>query len=187
MISFLTWVNFFLNIVILAFGAKLLFEMAREGKTPPFIRTRPPVAKEVAEAFGTLPPGSVVYDPGCGDGRVLFAIAEKNPHARFVGIELRMFPYMLALRQKRLHPNVDITFIRGNSFKLDLSSATHMYTYLYPKVMDMLLPKLEKELRPGTELISLDFEFQNKETERSMPLASAEAQKLGRTLYVYRF
>ncbi|MDB5237537.1 MAG: ribosomal protein methyltransferase [Parcubacteria group bacterium] len=187
MSAFAEWAILFLNIFMLVFGAKLIVELFRYGSVPPFIRTREPIAHEVAEAFGTLPEGSVVYDPGCGDGRVLFAIAKKNPRARYVGIELRLFPYLLAKRQRRMHPEADIRFIRGDSFKQDLSKATHVYTYLYPKVMDKLLPKLQNELRPGTVLISLDFQFKDKEAERTIPLSGAAEGKLGKLLYVYRF
>lgn len=181
------WLQLFFNLIILAFGSKLIYELFRDGKVPPFIRTRESIAGEVAEAFGTLPAGSVLYDPGCGDGRVLFAIAKNNPGLRCVGIELRIFPYVLALLQKRHHPEAQIRFIRGNSFKQDLSSATHMYTYLYPQVMDALLPKLERELKPGSVLISLDFAFAKKAPERMIPLADAKKGKLGDKLYVYRF
>lgn len=187
MISTYEWISVALNLACLAFGVKLILELARFGRVAPFIRTRAAVAHEVADAFGTLPAGSVIYDPGCGDGRVLFAIAEKNPQAKFVGIELRFFPYLRALWEKRRHPNLDITFIRGNAFKQYLSSATHMYIYLYPHVMDALLPKLERDLKPGTEIISLDFQFSQKTYERTIPLATAETGKLGRLLYVYRF
>ena len=181
------WILFGLNLFMLAFATKLILELCRVGRVPPFIRTRVPVADEIAAAFGTLPEGSVVYDPGCGDGRVLFAIAKRNPGVRCVGIEIRLFPYMLAMSKKQNHPEANIEFVRGNCFTQDLSVATHMYVYLYPKVMDSLLPKLMRELKPGTELISLDFKFKKKQPERVIPLASAERKKLGQTLYAYRF
>ncbi|MDB5265742.1 MAG: ribosomal protein methyltransferase [Parcubacteria group bacterium] len=191
MVTSAEWLELFLNLIVLAFGFKLVSEIARNGKVPPFIRTRTLIAQEIADAFGTLPKGSVVYDPGCGDGRVLFAIAAKNPGVQCVGIELRLFPYFLALRRRaaflREYPEAKVRVIRGNSFKQDLSSATHVYTYLYPEVLDRLLPKFEKELHPGTILISLDFKFLKKISERIIPLAHAEKGKLGETLYVYRF
>lgn len=187
MITLADWISLIANLVVLAFGMKLILEIFRSRNVPPFIRTRESVAQEAAEAFGQLAAGSVVYDPGCGDGRVLFAIAARNPGARCVGIELRIFPYLRALLLKRKHPDANILLVRGNAFRQDLSEATHLYTYLYPEVMDRLLPKLQKEVRPGTILISLDFPFTDKEAEKTIPLASAEEGKLGRMLHVYRF
>ncbi|KND49379.1 MAG: hypothetical protein AB203_03230 [Parcubacteria bacterium C7867-008] len=187
MLTTQVWIGFIFDIILIVFALRFMWGMMRLGKISPFIRTRMPVAEEVAEAFGTLPEGSVLIDPGCGDGRVLFAIAKRNPHTTFIGIELRLLPYILALLEKRKHPDLNITFIHGNFFDQDLSSATHIYTYLYAHVMDSLLPKLLKELKPGTTLLSVDFPFSKKQTEHVTTLKSAEQLKLGRTLYVYRF
>lgn len=187
MITVLQWVSLFLNLFFIGFGIKLVMELLRYGRIAPFIRTRASIAEEVAEAFGTLPEGSMVIDPFCGDGRILFAIAKRNPTAGFLGIELRMFPYLRALWWRRRFPALNIRFIRGTSYKQDLSSATHLYTYSSCDAMDALLPKLLQELMPGSEVISLDFPFANKTYERTIPLKTAEEGKLGQILYVYRF
>ncbi len=187
MLTFADWVNFIGDLILIAFGVKLTGELLREGKVPPYIRTRTAIAEEVAEVFGTLPLGSVLYDPGCGDGRVLFAVARRNPGLHCVGIELRTFPYGCALWKKRRHPGMNVNFVRANAFAQDLSPATHLYTYLYPNVMDALLPKLEKELRPGTILLSLDFPFTHKQPVGTVPLVNAEEGKLGSMLYTYVF
>lgn len=187
MITALQWVSLALNLFFIGFGIKLVLELSRYGRIAPFIRTRASIAEEVAEVFGILPEGSVVIDPFCGDGRILFAIARRNPKVRFVGIELRTYPYLRALWWKRKFPGTDMRFMRGNCYKQDLSSATHLYTYSSNDAMDALLPKLEKELKPGAKVISLDFQFSKKVVERTIPLKTAQKGKLGQTLYVYRF
>lgn len=187
MITALEWLSLGLNLFFIGFAIKLITELVRYGRVAPFIRTRDVIAEEIAGIFGTLPEGSVVVDPFCGDGRVLFAIAEQNPRAGFLGIELRTYPYLRALWWKRRFPGLNIRFIRGNSYRQDLSSATHLYTYSSHDAMDTLLPKLELEAKPGTELISLDFAFSNKIAERTIPLKTAQEGKLGQVAYVYRF
>ncbi|KND50543.1 MAG: hypothetical protein AB202_02735 [Parcubacteria bacterium C7867-007] len=187
MISSVEWLQLVFSVLFVLLAIRFIWGMMRIGTVSPFIRTRTQVAEEVAAVFGTLPTGSTLIDPGCGDGRVLFAIAKQNPHTHFIGIELRLLPYLLALHKRKREKNTTIDFVHGNFSQHDLSCATHMYTYLYPHVMDDLLPKLEKELQPGTQLISLDFSFSMKEAVRTIPLLSAEEGKLGRLLYVYQF
>lgn len=131
----------------------------------------------------TLNTTSVVYDLGCGDGRILRSLHRHFPAARYVGIENDLFPYLLAhLFNWRI---VSDRFIikRKNFFTEDLSSATHVIMYLFPEVMDQLLPKLEQELKPGTVLVSFDFSFTNKKPERIV-----KTPELGRhQVFVYRF
>ena len=52
--------------------------------------------------------------------------------------------------------------------------------------MDSLLPKFEKELKPGTKVISCDFKFSKKEPTKVIHL-KANKSALNRTLYVYDF
>lgn len=152
-------------------------------KRAPFVRTRAAVAEEIAQYVGALPAGSVVYDLGCGDGRVLRAIHKRNPEAQLVGIELQLFPYLLA----RLRCSGVARIIRGDIFAQDLSAATHLYAYLYYDVLDRLLPKLERELQPGTRLYSLDFAFSHRTPFETITLRSRAPGKLGSILYVYEF
>ncbi len=130
--------------------------------------------------------GSVVYDLGCGNGKVLFACARRFPDISAVGIEYDPFPYAIArIRKFFYNENSRVQFIWGNFMKTDLSSATHIFLYLYPSVLNKLLPKLEKELRPGTKVVSSDYEFKNKEASYVVEISARGY--LGRRLFVYEF
>jgi hypothetical protein len=75
--------------------------------------------------------------------------------------------------------------LRGDFMKQNLSAADRVFTYLYPGLMDELLPKLEKELHPGTRLVSCDFPFSKKKAKEVIDL---ERPKLtGQKLYIYEF
>lgn len=133
--------------------------------------------------------GDVVYDLGCGDARVLLYMARNNKDIQYIGIENGPFPYMLAkfgawLDRVRGKSNVQI--IRGDFFKQDLSNATHIFTYLYPQIMDDMLGKFDRELRPGARLVSTTFKFTLKKEVGEVDLDRGERQ-LARKLYIYEF
>ncbi len=100
----------------------------------------------------------VVYDLGCGDGRVLI-IAAKEFGARAIGIEIRRDLYEQCLKRIRdLGLEGRVTVLHGNFFEFDLSDADVVTLYLLTSVNEKLRPKLERELRPGTRVVSHDFE-----------------------------
>ncbi len=100
----------------------------------------------------------IVYDLGCGDGRVLI-IAAKEFGARAVGIEIRRDLYEQCVRRVRdLGLEDRVKVYHGNFFEYDLSDADVITLYLLTSVNERLRPKLERELRPGTRVVSHDFE-----------------------------
>lgn len=101
----------------------------------------------------------IVFDLGCGHGRVLI-IAAREFGARGVGIEidpLRFFISRLLVRYFDVSDQVKI--IRGNFFEQDLSAATVVFLYLVPKALERLRPKLMRELKPGTRIITVKYEI----------------------------
>ncbi|TSC52684.1 MAG: putative ribosomal protein L11 methyltransferase [Parcubacteria group bacterium LiPW_41] len=127
--------------------------------------------------------GDVVYDLGCGDARILKILAKKYSDAQFIGIEKALFPYIIAKISSLRFPN--ITIRRKNFFKIPIANATVVITYLFPSVMDLLLPKFEKELH-NTKLLSFDFPFSKKEYE-TMYVIKERQGKLGSKIFIYRF
>lgn len=177
----------FADLLIIAGLYWVVSEVLQIRHTAPFIRTHESVVDEVVQIFGELPKGSVVYDPGCGDARTLAILAKRNPNARCISIELRRFPYLLGRWRLWRDPVPNLELRRGNMYNVDFRDATHIYTYLYPKVMASLEPKFKKELKPGTILISLDFTLKTMRPTRNLQLASFTEESLGKTLSVYQF
>jgi len=133
--------------------------------------------------------GSVVYDLGCGEGRVLFYLSRLIPKATYIGIENGPFPLLLARFRAWWHTKTTgtkIQIINQDFFEHDLSDATHVFTYLYPNVMDDLLTKFDKELKPGTRLVSVTFKFTLKQPIAEFDLRRSK-YKLARKLYLYEF
>lgn len=104
-------------------------------------------------------PKDVVYDLGCGDGRMVLTAAMRY-HARAVGIEIDPLRYLwcqfliTVLGQRKR-----IRIIFGNLFTKDLSDADVVICYLMPDALAKLEKKLKKELQPGTRVVSNRFTF----------------------------
>lgn len=174
----------FLSVIVLF----ILWSIGNFKNKVPFVASSNAVLKDINSAL-CVKDDSVVYDLGCGDGRILFYLSHINSKAKYIGIENNLFPILLAkleafLNKKRAGGNVEI--INNNFFKQDLSNATHVFTYLYPHIMDELLPKFQKEFNPGTRLVSLSFKFASKNPIEEIDL-KRNKYKLGRKLYVYQF
>jgi SAM-dependent methyltransferase len=104
-------------------------------------------------------PDDVVYDLGCGDGRIVL-IASMCYHARAVGIEIDPLRYLwcqllvtIFFQRKR------VRIIFGNIFKQDLGKADVIMCYLMPGALQKLETKFKQELRPGTRVASNKFSF----------------------------
>jgi cyclopropane fatty-acyl-phospholipid synthase-like methyltransferase len=154
----------------------------------PYVPVPSKTLNEIQKALGVTD-SSVLYDLGCGDGKVLFHVARSVPRAKYVGIENNIFPIILANIKAwwhKWHRGTDVKIVSKDFFKEDFSDATHIFTYLYPVVMDDLLPKFDTMLKPGTRLVSASFKFTQKQPIQEIDLGRGK-YSLARKLYVYEF
>lgn len=150
----------------------------------PFIPISEDVLDDIVKAL-ELAPGSVMYDLGSGDGRVVFAAARK-PEVRAIGVERSILPYAISQIEKRRKGLSQASFIRADFFKVPVADASHVFLYLFPGLMNALLPKFERELKPGTRVVSCDFKFKDKAPSLIIDLHRKRFD-LGRKIYVYEF
>ena len=95
-----------------------------------------------------LKPGEVIYDLGCGDGRILIAAASKYK-AKGVGIEISDHLARTAAEQvKKAGLQEQVKIIHGDFMKTDLSDANVVTLYLATAANDMLRPNLNAILKP---------------------------------------
>jgi SAM-dependent methyltransferase len=123
----------------------------------------------------------VVYDLGSGDGRIVILAAQKYG-ARGVGIELD--PRLVGIsRQVAREAEVSdrVTFIEGDLFTADISEATVVTLYLSTTVTRQLEPKLRRELKPGTRIVSHQFRMGEWMPERTV---RSEADKTDLFLWI---
>jgi predicted RNA methylase len=104
-------------------------------------------------------PGEMVYDLGCGDGRIVISAARKFK-ARAVGIEIRRDIYeRTAAKVAALGLSDQVRIVQGNALRYDLSPADVVTLYLLTSSNERLKPALLKYLRPSARVVSHDFEI----------------------------
>ena len=123
----------------------------------PYVPTPLNVVREML-ILAEVGPDDVLYDLGCGDGRILLTAVEEFDIARAVGFELnhRMVEATrLKIEDKALANRVKV--VEGNFFEEDLSEASVVTLYLTTSGNAKLKPKFKKELREGARIVSHDF------------------------------
>jgi len=122
----------------------------------PYVPT-PSVVVDKMLAMAEVGPEDTVFDIGCGDGRIVIAAAQKRG-ARGVGIDID--PQRIRESKdnaRRAMVEHLVRFVQEDAFQTDISSATVVTLYLLPESNALLRPKLEKELKPGTRVISHNY------------------------------
>lgn len=125
----------------------------------------------------------VVYDLGCGDGRIVIQAAKKRG-AKGVGFEI--VPKLVnAARRNAKKNQVDhlVTIKQEDLFAADFSEATVLPMYLLPGMIERLMPKLEK-LKPGTRIVAHDYPLKDVEPDKMVEVVSNETN-VAHVLYLF--
>jgi hypothetical protein len=141
------------------------------------------VVREILE-LAEVGPKDVLYDLGSGDGRIPILGAQEFD-CRAVGIELDpdLFLYS-ARRVVELNLQDRVSFIYGNFFEADLSSASVVVLYLLSAVNGHLRARLASQLRAGSRVVAVDFDVPGWRAERTLSVVSDGNVEY--TLYLYR-
>ncbi len=124
----------------------------------PYLASPMPVVRRML-MLAEVKPGEIVYDLGCGDGRIVITAA-KEFGAYGVGIEIRRdlaLKAMKAVEEAGLTDRVKI--INANFFDIDISEADVVTLYLTTTANMKIKPKLERELKPGARVVSHEYEI----------------------------
>jgi len=124
----------------------------------PYVPTPPEVVARMIEV-AAVSSADMVYDLGCGDGRMVIAAA-KIRGARGVGIELDA-ALLEECRAAASREGVSklVRFVRLDAAKADFAEATVLLLYLLPESLESLAPSFEKVLRPGARIVSHDYKI----------------------------
>ncbi len=119
----------------------------------------------------------VVFDLGCGDGRIC-AMACKKFGCSAVGVDLnpeRIKDCMDTIKKYGVEEFVDPKFMLeyrlGNALKVpDFNRASVVMLYMLEEFMDLLEPIAQKNLKPGTRIVAHDFRWSDKNWEPEMDI-----------------
>jgi len=146
-------------VVTLLFASLVLAQKVVRSRTPdvPYIPTTETAVKAMLE-LADVKRSDIVYDLGCGDGRIVIAAA-KRYGARGVGIDIDPVLVREAkgnARQAGVEKLVE--FREQDLFQANFREATVVTLFLLPAINKRLLPQLEA-LKPGTRIVSNTFEI----------------------------
>jgi hypothetical protein len=151
----------------------------------PFVPTPMPVVEkmlELAEVAAT----DVLYDIGCGDGRILITAARKFG-ARGVGIDIvpeRIEECLAGAKEAGVADLVE--FRLGDAMALDISPATIVTLYLLPESNLLLRPKLESQLKPGTRVVSHNYSIEGWDDKGKKSETLTDEKGTEHTVYLYK-
>lgn len=141
-----------------------------------------PTSPEVVDAMLTLAkvgPNDVVYDLGSGDGRIPIAAAQKFKAKSAVGIDID--PKRIAEANANLSAagvGDRVKFLNQDLFTTPIGEATVVTLYLLPSLNLKLMPKLQKELKPGSRVVSQAFDMGTWTPDQTVEVD-------GRTVYLW--
>ena len=151
----------------------------------PYVPTRRYLCAEIIDLL-EFKPGSVFYELGSGDGRLVREVNRRHPNVRAIGIERRyaLWKFCRIVRRLRGSPK-NVEFLQEDLRETPLVSATHIYAFLSSPLMALLSEKFEKEFHG--RLVSCDFPLPDKKPARVVELTRDKGKKIFQKLYVYDF
>jgi predicted O-methyltransferase YrrM len=170
---------FYLLLTVLVVAALAPLQIRRA----PFVATPPDVVDRML-TLAHVGPDDVVYDLGCGDGRIVIAAALRYG-ARGVGVDIDPERIQEAEENARQAGVADrVTFRVQDALETDVSEATVVALYLLSALNVQLRPILTYQLRPGARIVSHNFAMGEWEPDVVDVFESADGRR--RTLYLWR-
>ncbi|NJK35224.1 MAG: class I SAM-dependent methyltransferase [Oscillatoriales cyanobacterium SM2_2_1] len=125
----------------------------------PYVPTPDVVVERMLKLAG-VKKGDIHYDLGSGDGRIVITAVSKFGALRGTGVEIN--PELVTQAQenaKKAGVGDRAKFVNQDLFQSDFSDATVVTLYLLPRINLKLRPQLLRQLKPGTRIVSHDFDM----------------------------
>jgi SAM-dependent methyltransferase len=168
---------------VLASGQTVVTPKPNAPTLAPFVPTPQDVVERMLKLAGVTK-RDVVYDLGCGDGRIVITAAQKLG-ARGVGVDIS--PERIRQSEENARKaGVEklVTFLLQDALKTDVSRATVVTLYLLSSSNLALRPILTKQLRPGARIVSHAFDMGDWEPVKIDRFT--DSMGVSRTLYLWK-
>lgn len=144
----------------------------RQATNAPFITTPDPVVQAMVE-LADVDEDDVVYDLGCGDGRIVIAAAQATG-CEGVGFDIDPERVAEARRNVAIHGLQErVTIKEADVFTVDLSEADAVVMYLLPWMLKQLIPQFDA-MPPGRRIVSHDFKISGCKPDQTIEVAALE-------------
>ena len=149
-------------------------------KDVPYVPTPQVVVDEMLR-LAKVTKDDVVYDLGCGDGRLVITAVNKFGAKRGVGVDIDPQRIKESNENAKAAGVTDrVEFVVQDLFETNVRGATVVTLYLLPEVNLRLRPKLLSELKPGTRVVSHRFDMGDWKPEKTVTVEGE-----GRTIYLW--
>jgi hypothetical protein len=169
----------FLTALAASSSVPLLAQQApKRSPDVPYVPTPQPVVEAMLK-LGEVKKGDILFDLGSGDGRIPITAA-KMFQVRGTGIDINPERISEAEANARNEKVTNmVKFLNQDLFEANISDATVVTLYLLPSINLKLRPKLFKDLKPGTRIVSHSFDMGEWEPEKKIEVD-------GRYIYLWR-
>ena len=173
-------------LIVIAAGFAVLSQVQSQEKGACriiYVPTEQVVVEKMLE-MAKVKKDDLVFDLGCGDGRIVVTAAKKYG-AKGVGVDIdpaRIKDSLETMRKAGV--SKDLVDIRqGDALKVkDLEKASVIMLYMLPEFMEKLEPQMKSRLKPGTRIVAHDYPFPNMEPDQVVEFEVAGA---GRPKFLY--
>jgi cyclopropane fatty-acyl-phospholipid synthase-like methyltransferase len=134
-----------------------------------YVPTEQVVVEKMLE-MAKVTKNDIVYDLGCGDGRIVVTAAKKYG-CKGVGIDIdpARIKDSLATMEKAKVTKDQVEIRQGDALKVkDLEKATVVMLYMLPEFMEKLEPQMKQRLKPGTRIVAHDYPFPNMDPDQTV-------------------
>ena len=162
-----SWLSVLVLLAAAGFSAAQEQNSAYHTPDVPFVPTSPELVEQMLK-MANVTRNDLVYDLGCGDGRIVVMAAQKfGAHAVGVDIDPERIKEANENARKAGVANL-VRFVQGNLFDADIHKASVVTLYLLPRVNMKLRPKLLRDLKPGTRVVSHSFDMEDWKPDKEM-------------------
>jgi len=169
--------------LFLILNVSLAFAQEKKLRDPDvvFVPTPPEVVTQMLK-LADVHQGDIVYDLGCGDGRTVITAVKDFGAIRGVGIDINPERIKESRENAKNSGVTDkVTFRNEDLFEANIKEATVVFLYLLPSLNVKLRPKLWQDLKPGTRIVSHDFDMGDWAPEKEISIDDG-----GHTIYLWK-
>jgi len=163
-------------VVMVMVGGHLAAGAEEETLDVPYVPTPENVVDQMLK-MATVGKDDILYDLGCGDGRIVITAVRRLGARKGVGIDIdpeRIKECEVNVRKAAVADRV--TFLQQDLFDTDFSEASVVTLYLLPNINMRLRPALFRQLRPGDRVVSHDFDMKEWKPDETVEVASDDIE-----------